>query len=148
MAKAWVVVADAARARIFETDQRSAKEMRELETWVNPELRLSGQELTEDRPGRDMDASGEGRHALVEASDVKEVESERFARELVKWLEHSYHEQRYSHLVVAAAPHFLGLLRQGMSKALRESISTEVAKDICHLSKPAQIRAHLPDFLY
>ncbi|MCG5548663.1 host attachment protein [Halorhodospira halochloris] len=148
MAKVWVVAADAAKARLFESEQRSAKDMHELETWVNPELRQPAHDLTSDRPGRSFDSGGEGRHALAESSDVKEVESERFARELVKWLEHSYHEQRFNHLVIAAAPHFLGLLRQNMSKSLHQVISCEISKDICHLTKPEQIRQHLPDFLY
>lgn len=148
MTKVWVVAADAAKARLFESDQRTGQNLRELESWVNPELRLAEQELTTDRAGRGSNSSGEGRHALADSGDVKEVEAERFARELVKWLEHSYHEQRFAHLLVAAAPHFLGLLRQRMSKVLHESISAEISKDICHLEKPEQIRSHLPDFLY
>ncbi|MBK1735752.1 hypothetical protein CKO15_10775 [Halorhodospira abdelmalekii] len=148
MATVWVVAADAARARLFSSAQRTGKSLEELATWVNPELRVPSRELTTDRPGRTFDSTGEGRHALADPTDVKEVESERFARELVKRLEQAYHEHKFAHLVIAAAPHFLGLIRQQLPRTLRAAISVEIDKDICHLERPEQIRSHLPDFLY
>ena len=58
MARTWVVAADAARARIFESEKRSGASMQERETWVNPELRLPAQELVTDEPGRGGGAAG------------------------------------------------------------------------------------------
>ncbi|MFP4648391.1 MAG: host attachment protein [Halorhodospira sp.] len=146
MAKTWVVVADAARARVFESDRRSGEPMHERETWVNPELRLPAHERVTDRQGRM--AAGEGRHAMEPSTDLKEVEAERFARELVRWLEQAWQQGRFEHLVLAAAPHFLGQIRHYLDNSLRGAVSYEIDKDLCHMERPEQIRKHLPDFLY
>ncbi len=147
MATTWVVAADAARARIFESERRSGEPMQERETWVNPELRLPAHELVTDEPGRGGGA-GDERHAMDPSTDHKEVEAERFARELVQWLEQARQQGRFDHLVVAAAPHFLGQLRHRMGGSLKAAITHEVDKDLCRLERPDQVRKHLPDFLY
>ncbi len=148
MGKVWVIAADAARARIFEADQRTGKGLREVETWVNPEMRNRSAELASDRPGRSWAASGDGRHAMDEPTDPKEVEAQRFAREVLERLNQAFQQKHFHHLVVAAAPHFLGLLRAGLSGGLKKTVSVELDKDLCHLERPEQIREHLPDFLY
>ncbi len=147
MARTWVVAADAARARIFESEKRSGASMQERETWVNPELRLPAQELVTDEPGRGGGASGE-RHAIDPSADLKEVEAERFARELAQWLERARQRGQFDYLLVAAEPHFLGQLRHRMGGALRATITHEIDKDLCRLERPDQVRKHLPDFLY
>ncbi|MCG5539653.1 MULTISPECIES: host attachment protein [unclassified Halorhodospira] len=148
MSKVWVVAADAAQARVFASDQRSGQSLQEVETWVNPELRVPAHELVTDRPGRISESAGGGRHAMDPPTDIKEVESDRFARELVRWLEQAHQQKRFEHLVVAAAPHFLGQVRHHLDGGLKAAISHEVDKDICHLERPEQIRKHLPDFLF
>ncbi|MBK1726570.1 host attachment protein [Halorhodospira neutriphila] len=147
MARVWVVAADAARARVFESANRTGHALREVETWVNPEVRQHAQALGADRPGRVNDSSGPGRHAMEPPTDLKEVEAERFARELAKWLDQARNEQRFEHLVIAAPPHFLGQIRHSLSAQLRAMVSSEVGKDLCHLERPEQVREHLPDFL-
>ncbi len=148
MTKTWVVAADAARARILEAENRSGNPLREIDTWVNPELRLPGREQVTDRPGRGFDQGGEGRHAMDDPTDIKEVESDRFARELMRWLGQAHQEGRFQHLVVAAAPHFLGQLRHHLDGTLKQAVTSEINKDVSRLDKPDQIRKHLPDFLY
>ncbi len=147
MATIWVVAADAARARIFESRNRSGNDLREIETWVNPELRIPAHERVTDRPGRAYDSGGEGRHAMSEGGELKEVESDRFARELVSWLDDALQQHRFQHLMIAAAPHFLGQIRHHLDGHLKGCLTGEIDKDICHLERPDQVRKHLPDFL-
>ena len=85
---------------------------------------------------------------MDEPTDPKEVEAQRFSRELLERLNRALQEGRFSHLVVAAAPHFLGLLRAGLNGRLKQAVSVELDKDLSHLERPEQIRGHLPDFLF
>lgn len=52
--KTWVVVASAARARIFESKGRHGS-LRELKDMLNPEDRRQSQVLKSDKPGRAFD---------------------------------------------------------------------------------------------
>jgi hypothetical protein len=58
----WVLVADAARARLFQVEQPQQV----LSAALGQELigsNLRSREIASDRPGRTFDSGGEGRHA-------------------------------------------------------------------------------------
>lgn len=126
----WVVVADGARARILAGDP--GKGGLEL---AMPELvgraREKGSDLVADRPGRSVDSSHVGdRHAMEPPTDPKEVEKERFARELVQTLEAASNEGRFARLLLVAPPKMLGELRELMPARLKEKVVGEVDKDL------------------
>ncbi len=130
----WVVVADGARARILEGDPRVGK----LELAM-PELvgraREKGAELLADRPGRSLDSSQVGnRHAMEPSTDPKEVEKQRFARELATTLESACNEGRFARLMLVAPPKMLGELRDLLPEKVKEKIVREVDKDLTWVS--------------
>ena len=57
MSQAWIVVADSARARIFEADSHSGS-CSEVADLTHPASRAHERDLASDRPGRAFDRSG------------------------------------------------------------------------------------------
>ncbi|TVQ44619.1 MAG: host attachment protein [Gammaproteobacteria bacterium] len=145
----WIVVADAARARILATEGRPGKVLQELEVLVHGESRQHDQDLTSDRPGRGWaNASGDARHAMNPPTDPAVHERERFAQALAERLRTGRNAGQYDHLCIVAAPAFLGVLREQLDPAVSQVVTAEVAKNVTREEDLARLRAHLPDFLY
>ncbi len=145
MAHAWIVVADAARARLFSVASPKAP-LESIEQLVSPEARLHEHELNSDKPGRSFDSFGAGRHATEWASSSKEQEAIRFASEIVDHLEKGRINHSFNRLVIVADPHFLGLLRKAVNTELDKLITLTINKDLSMLSDD-KIRNHLPDLI-
>ncbi len=143
--KTWVVVASAARARIF--DRAGIKgPLTEAADLVNPEDRLLRQDIVSDRPGRATDRQGGQRHGVDSRSDPKEQLARRFAGEVVGWLESQRRSKSFDHLYLVSSPHFLGLLREQMGRELSDTIKAERAKDLTH-EKADMLQKHLQEIL-
>jgi protein required for attachment to host cells len=138
----WVVVADACRARIFET-RALGRGLHEIEDFANPAGRIHGNELLTDAGGR-VHANGGARHGhtTVPHTDPAEHEVEMFAKRLADRLEKARCEGRFECLYVIAAPRFLGLLREKRTKDLGRMVEREIAKDVAQLDSAA-IAAHI-----
>lgn len=109
--KTFVLVADASRARLYQRPDNASKLVL-LEEFDHPEGRAKARDLMADKPGRTF-ASGpvEARSAKEYRTDPKEVEAEKFARELGRRLADHFDAHAFDDLVIAAPPKFLGLLR-------------------------------------
>jgi protein required for attachment to host cells len=66
-----------------------------------------------------------------------------FARTIVHSLVAAFNAHEFDKLVVIAGPHFIGLLREEMPKALLGHVVAEIVKDLMHESED-EIRVHLP----
>ena len=145
MSKLWILVADSSRARIFTTESAKAPliELKELE---HAESRMHERDLTSDLPGRSYDSVGLGRHDMEPSTAVKEIEAQAFAREVAAYLEDGVKQKRCNRLVIAAAPAFLGLLRDKVSQRIRSIVRYEFDKNFTQLTAQ-QIRALLPERL-
>ncbi|MGQ0657738.1 MAG: host attachment protein [Chromatiales bacterium] len=108
---------------------------------MNPEGLVSRRDLRSDRPRRSFDSRGRGRHAMEEGVDPAREEALRFAKEVAGHIERACKAGMFSELVLAAAPEFLGQLRQYLSDViLRRARSVE--RNLVEL-KEADIRARL-----
>lgn len=138
----WVVVADACRARIFET-RALGRGLHEIEDLTNPAGRAHSGELLTDAGGRSYPSAG-ARHgnSVQPRTDPVEHEVELFAKRLTDRLEKARVEGRFEKLYVVAAPRFLGLLREKRSKDLGRLVEREIAKDMAQL-EPAAIAAQI-----
>ena len=74
----WVVVADSARARVFEWASRNA-DLRELLDLTNSQARLQEQALTSDRPGVGFSSRGQGRRRMQAANTEVDAAAELLA---------------------------------------------------------------------
>jgi protein required for attachment to host cells len=141
----WVLVADSARARLFQTAGPRGP-LQERTDLVMPQSRLQEQDLVSDRPGRSFDRMGEGRHAMEPRTPAKEVESDRFAARIAALLESERQKSAYARLVLVAPPAFLGQLRDALSEQVRTLVFTELDKDLVQHGAD-DIREHLPETL-
>ncbi|MFP4131483.1 MAG: host attachment protein [Thiohalospira sp.] len=57
-------------------------------------------------------------------------------------------EGRFEHLVLCAPPAFMGELRDKLDAGVRQRVSAEVTKDLTRSNRGADVRTHLPDYLY
>src|SRR5688572_10039117 len=79
----WVLVADASRARLFETLGNDP--WRLVREFDHPTSRLLGKELAAIEPGREQSPAS-GHDLAIEKSPLPVMEEERFARELAQTL--------------------------------------------------------------
>jgi len=142
---AWIIVADAARARIFSTGGTQGS-LQPREQLVSPEARLHNRDLKSDRTGSTYESHGDGRHATGPNTSPKEQEAVRFAKLIAEHLELARVNSGFDRLVLVAAPHFLGLLRKSITPELAKLVSIEIDKDFSKADAD-DIRKHLPDRL-
>jgi protein required for attachment to host cells len=146
MMTTWVVAADHARARFFQTESSSAP-LDEIETLVHSEGRMHDRDITSDLPGKVKNPSGlGGGHAFEQQTDPKKHEADVFAGEIVHFLEQAHNANRFDRLILIAEPPILGLLRQHMPNPLNTLISLELDKNLAGMTA-AEIRTHLPEYL-
>lgn len=128
MKTTWIVAADASRARIFEMLGR-AENLHEIETFVHPASREHDRDLVSDAHGR-FQRSDEAGQSAPERTDASEHEAQLFSRTLSTHLEQARNAHRYDQLRLIAAPKFLGLLRQNLSKEAQKLIEKETPKNL------------------
>lgn len=143
MAGTWIVVADSARARIFEpaAQGRALEQVREL---LHPGSRAHERELTTDRPGRSFDSEGPGRHAMSESVSPKEHEAWKLCKELADEIEKARAQGRFDRLVLVAAPSFLGELRKTLSDQTMRLVVGDMDSNLASMDA-ANILEHLPE---
>ncbi len=144
--KAWVVVADSSQARIFGANSRGGS-LTELEKFEHPESRMKDQDLKSDKPGRMYSMQGEFR-TTAEQTPGRKLEAERFAQKLADHLEKNLHNNKFEHLILVAAPSFLGMLRNSLKDTTRKALRNELDKDLCRVEKLEEIRKRLPEYLW
>ncbi len=137
----WLLIANSSSARLFKI--QTIHVLEEIRNFEHPESRLHNLDLVSDKPGRDFESSGMGRHALEPAVMPKQLEFELFAKRLADYLQEAHHKREFEDLYIAASPAFLGLLRQELSPTVTKSIKGTVDKDITQL-KSSEILNHLP----
>jgi len=145
MASTWILVADAARARLFEpapTDGRLV----EIECFTNPEGRAGARQMDAHHPPTVNESAGAGRYDVEPHQSARDRTANRFAHALSEALERGRTRRRYERLVLVAPPRFLGALHQHLSEPLRNSIAGELRRDLTTLG-PTDLRARLPQRL-
>lgn len=137
MTKSWVVVADSARARVFDSDSRT-RDFIEIEDLVHSEGRAKDDKLTSDRGGRSFDRFGDGRHTMAPGVKPHELEAEFFARRVAKRLAEAHRAGSFYNLEIAAPPAFLGHLRKALKPELVAALGKVINKDLTK-EKPESI---------
>ena len=128
----WVLVADAARARILRNEGPGRGIEREVVREFAQDI-PPGREIMADRPGRGFESANPGRHAMEPSSDPREVEATRFLREIVAYLEKANTGRAFDRLVLVAPPAALGTLRAQVSKPLAAKVTGQLNKDLTHV---------------
>lgn len=139
MGNTWIVVADSARARIFDGG-RYGRELNEIEGFAHPESRLHEGDLRTGESGSRQQRMAMARSASGPTTPAHDKHTEGFARDIARYLDTARHRGRFDRLIVAAAPAFLGELRDHLDTMTRECISREINKNLTQHA-PEEIQA-------
>ena len=144
MDRTWIVVANAARARLCEYDPRDGS-LRELADFIHPAGRQKGGDLATDRPGHAQKGHASMRTSYETHTDVHRKEREHFARELAKQLDDAVVQRRCPAVALIASNPFLGELRAQLGDAATKAIVATEAVDLtaCDMRQLAQRAAAL-----
>jgi protein required for attachment to host cells len=147
MSTSWILVSDAARARIFETIGDDTNIV-EIACFANPGLRGTPNLTSTGRTvPRSQDSTGPARHIIEPHTSLRDKETQGFAHTLVVHLLEAHSHHRYDRLFLVAPPHFLGILRGHLRHASIAGLAGELPKDMVALPPAellAQLRTHLP----
>ena len=145
MTSTWILVADAARARVFEATGRS-EPWQEVACFANPDGRAPGRHATTERAPRVNESMGGARHAIEPHTTLRDKSTERFAHMLGEALERGRNDQRYERLVLVAPPRFLGHLREVISGPVRALVGASLDHDLTAVPEH-ELPARLADVL-
>lgn len=123
----WIVVANAARARIFERDGEN-QALREIADHVHEESRLKASALGTDRAGQVRKSAAST--AFSPNPDPRLREHQRFAHALANLLEEAALAHRMPGLVLLASNPFLGALQAELGDAARRLLKRSVPVDL------------------
>jgi len=128
--KTWILVADASRARLFESNKKTGP-WELIEEFEHPASAAKGHDIVADKFGRVQQSVADGtRSAMEPSTDPKEVEAMRFAQKLAAVLEQGHGCNAYGRLVLVAPPEFLGMLRKAIPATVAHRVAASVNKDL------------------
>lgn len=139
--KTWILVADTARARIFEVGAQDGQ-LFEVGGYANPEGHTKPSDIGRDRPPRAHESVGSTRHAKEPHTDPHDKTAQRFARGLAEVLDHGRVEHAYTRLLLVAPPRFLGQLNAALDAQVARLVVKTIGKDLSRASA-AEIGAML-----
>jgi protein required for attachment to host cells len=143
----WILVSDASRATLYAAEKRG-HDWHVVDSYTHPESRLKDSELTSTEPGHSAKSKGSARHTALEPdTDPKQSEMEHFAEQLADVLTAGTMLKSYDRLVLAAPPHFLGLLRKHLSSETAKRLLAEINKDYT-FADPHEARKRLEDAIF
>jgi protein required for attachment to host cells len=137
----WIVVADRARARIYDSVWPELARLDEVGDLVHPEATLHVRDTISDGPGA-FRQSQTGPHAGEPRTDFPHRMAEEFAHQLAAHLDAARLKGSFGHLVVVAPPLMLAALRREMRHPLGELVVDEIDSDYIDLA-PAELRQRL-----
>lgn len=132
--KAWIVVCDGSKSLLWQNiGDAQAINLKAIEVAneSHPPTRESGTE----RPGRVYDAM-DGSRSSVDSPDWHDVAEVRFLRTLARHLDELVRTRGIRHLIVAAPPRALGVLRDHFTAPVRAVLAAEIPKDLVKLPTP------------
>ena len=135
-----IVACSAANARFWRSDSRFGKWQLVSEMHDDSATHREA-DFASDRPGRAFDIVGAGRHAMSPTESGQDHEMLLFARQVADYLNRSIANSDYSHLVLIAAPRFLGFLRTELSNTALKAVVMEAAKNLTDLDE-AEIKKY------
>lgn len=135
---AWVLVCDGSKA-VFYKNVGSARQNRLKAEQTLEEHHPATHVLGTDRPGRSVDAN-DGSRSAVETTDFHQQAEAEFLKQVARALEPI--AAKGAHIVIAAPPRALGILRDHLGPASHQALRAELAKDLVKMPT-AKIASYL-----
>lgn len=127
MSNIAILVANSSGARMFVTDKLFGNWSLE-KSLDHPESRQKDKSLVSDRLGNFQNAAMSG-GSFVEASDPKEFEADRFAKELADLLDQHRKSNNFERFVIVAPPQFYGMLNKHCNSHVKGLVDRHISKD-------------------
>lgn len=129
MSRNWWVVANAARARVFE-EADTPGEFHHVSDLVHPQSRMKGEQLGSDRPGHvEGTGHGLGSASFQPRTGPREREHDRFSREVAAAVNDGVAQGRCAGITLVASDPFLGEVKAHLSAQARKLLLRTVASD-------------------
>ena len=142
----WILVSDTSRAKLFSAEKRE-DDWTLLKEFEHPEGRKLSKDISPSAPpGRMQQSEGLGarRTSMEPHTWPKEASAERFAELLAHYLEEALGTNAFDALILAAPPHFLGMLHGTLAKQTAKHLKATIDKDLVRFDA-AEIRERLID---
>ena len=136
----YVVACSSAEARVWLSESRFG-DWQPLTKLHNERATQHESDFVSDRPGRSFDIVGGGRHAMSPEVSAQDQQTRGFAREVAHYLNDAIANNKASHLVLLAAPGFLGFLRTGLSDAAIRAVALAEPRNLTNIEE-GQIRKY------
>lgn len=127
MQSKWIVVADAARARVFAQQEGG---LHEHHDFTHPESQLYDRDLRTGGKGEVNKSAGTGSHQSDPAETTMEKHAELFAKELADFLKQARVKGDYAELVLVAEPKVLGRVRDNLDDATAKAVTRTIDKNL------------------
>lgn len=137
----WIVVADRAKARIYNTVWPDMPRLDEVADLVHPEATLHVRDTVTDGPGT-FRQSQTAPHAGDPRTDFPHRMAEEFAQQVTTHLDAARLKNIFGRLVIVAPPLMLAALRDKMDRPLKDLVLEEIDSDYTEL-QPAELRTRL-----
>lgn len=126
----WVMVADAAQARVFVREGEHDFLPVDGAVLDNPAAHVPSRDLVSDKPGRSIESVGGMHHAEEPRSDPHRAAKTEFAHKVAGYLEQKAEAGSFDRLVMVAPPRMLGDLRGALGRHATARLAGTVAKDL------------------
>jgi protein required for attachment to host cells len=132
----WLVVADEGVAHIYQW-QGTDRHFQDVETLTHASAHAKEANLRRDAQGRRSGHAARAGSSVTSSAglDAEHGEAILFAQRLNDWLAQGRQAGRFDRLRLAAAPRFLGLLRQSMKPEVADTILEDLPKDLVNESR-------------
>ena len=127
MSNQWIVVSDAARARLFSRDAEHKLTL--VDTLKHNESEAHEGDLRTGGKGEIHDSGGSGQHQADPQTTTSEKHADIFAKQVTDRLKSGLNDDAFKELVIVADPSFLGRLRDHMDNPLRDTVRKTLDKN-------------------
>ena len=143
--RTWVLIADAARARVFEASGKG-RGLAAVQDMTLVAALAPSRDLGTDRPGRSFESVGSTRHAMEGTSDLHREQKRQFARRIAEAVEKRCAAKSFERLVVVAPAATMGDLRSLLTERVKATVTAEVVADLTN-TPTSDLPAHLADYV-
>ena len=127
MSNQWIVVSDAARARLFSRDAEHKLTL--VDTLKHNESEAHEGDLRTGGKGEIHDRGGSGQHQADPQTTTSEKHADIFAKQVTERLTSGLNDDAFKELIIVADPSFLGRLRDHMDNPLRDTVRKTLDKN-------------------
>jgi protein required for attachment to host cells len=127
-ARTWVLVADGARANVYERNGAGALSV--VEGMAVHEHHPPSRDLGADKPSRAFESTGSRRSAMQPRQDLHETAEERFLKDTAERVEAAFDAMSFEKLILVAPQKALGILRNVLPKKLIDITVAQFPNDM------------------